>query len=386
MSKKLTDNNRLSILCPDIIEEWNYSRNNGLMPYDFCVNSRRVVWWKCKICGHEYLAKIEDKSRGKKQCIYHRSLGYLNQKLRKEWDYEKNGKLTPYDVLPNSGKKVWWKCKDGHKWYAEIRSRNRNGKKHPNANGCPYCYNRMATENNCLQKTKPDLAKYWHPTKNGKSTPLNVVGGSHKKYFFKCFICGYEWKQDLKYSKDKKSFHGCFNCNCLFNKYPEMSKEWHSTKNGKLTPYDISCLSSKKAWWQCKTCGFEWQSRINGRSKCPNCYFIVIKNGEKFRSALEAYFYLDYKRKGIIFKHSGLYGETLKNKRYDFYIPLTNTYIEVTSYNKQWKYWRNYYKNIIEKRKYVNKVLGANFEFIQKRLNRKETELVRKNQKLKTII
>ena len=58
-------------------------------------------------------------------------LATVNTKLAQEWNYEKNDKL-PQEYTSGSGKKVWWKCKQGHEWQAIIRDRTR-GK------GCPYC-------------------------------------------------------------------------------------------------------------------------------------------------------------------------------------------------------------------------------------------------------
>ena len=55
-----------------------------------------------------------------------------NTTLANEWNYEKNNGLTPVDVMPNSGKKVWWKCKKGHEWQATITNRNKGI-------GCPVC-------------------------------------------------------------------------------------------------------------------------------------------------------------------------------------------------------------------------------------------------------
>ena len=52
--------------------------------------------------------------------------------IAKEWNYEKNHGLLPENFVSGSGKKVWWKCKNGHEWEAEIRRRVQ-GK------GCPYC-------------------------------------------------------------------------------------------------------------------------------------------------------------------------------------------------------------------------------------------------------
>lgn len=48
------------------------------------------------------------------------SLLTSNPELEIEWDYEKNGNLKPENIAPNSSKKVWWKCCEGHEWQAII--------------------------------------------------------------------------------------------------------------------------------------------------------------------------------------------------------------------------------------------------------------------------
>lgn len=57
---------------------------------------------------------------------------------------------------------------------------------------------------------------------------------------------------------------------------PELAKEWHPTKNGSLTPFDIFARSNKKIWWKCvKGDDHEWEANINNRSRlgrgCPVC-------------------------------------------------------------------------------------------------------------------
>ena len=65
-------------------------------------------------------------------------------KLINEWDYEKNGKLSPDNVRPYSMKKVWWKCRIcGNSWQSTIDHRSRGS-------GCPKC----ARESNALKITK----------------------------------------------------------------------------------------------------------------------------------------------------------------------------------------------------------------------------------------
>ena len=59
-----------------------------------------------------------------------------NPKIAREWNKERNGDLKPTDVIANSNKRVWWKCKEGHEWSGLIANRARKGKADP---GCPYC-------------------------------------------------------------------------------------------------------------------------------------------------------------------------------------------------------------------------------------------------------
>ena len=55
--------------------------------------------------------------------------------------------------------------------------------------------------------------------------------------------------------------------------YPDLAQEWHPTRNGSLTPRDISSKSSKRIWWKCIK-GHEWDSVVAWRAKgssCPQC-------------------------------------------------------------------------------------------------------------------
>ncbi len=65
--------------------------------------------------------------------IKNKSFGIKYSNLIIEWNYEKNGMLTPFMFEPNSGEKIWWKCKKGHEWEAIIANRTRRG------DSCPYC-------------------------------------------------------------------------------------------------------------------------------------------------------------------------------------------------------------------------------------------------------
>ena len=59
-----------------------------------------------------------------------------------EWDYEKNGDLTPRDVTRGTNRKVWWRCSRGHSYRATINNRT---DAHTGGSGCPYCSNKIST-------------------------------------------------------------------------------------------------------------------------------------------------------------------------------------------------------------------------------------------------
>lgn len=138
--KRVGFHNCLEVVNYELASEWHPTKNGKLTTYEVTANSNKKVWWQCDR-GHEWQAKISDRNRGN-GCPYcagklptkNYNLLFCNPELCEEWDYSKNNK-NPEDYCPNSGKKVWWKCKEcGHEWKASILDRNSN-------HGCPRCNN-----------------------------------------------------------------------------------------------------------------------------------------------------------------------------------------------------------------------------------------------------
>jgi hypothetical protein len=63
--KTVTDKNRLSLVCPDLINEWDFSKNKDLTPDDVSFGIARKVWWLCSCCGNSWLASIAKRSSGR---------------------------------------------------------------------------------------------------------------------------------------------------------------------------------------------------------------------------------------------------------------------------------------------------------------------------------
>ncbi len=262
-----------------LAKEWHPTKNGSLTPKDVSPGSHQRIWWIC-VKGHEWRATVKNRSNGNgcpycagKLACKENCLNTLNPVLSKEWHPTKNGRLTPAEVTAGSNKKVWWKCKKGHEWLDTVIGRNNRGR------GCPYCSSRLACEDNCLQTINPILAKEWHPSKNGGLSPRDVTASLNRKVWWKCKR-GHEWQSSIASRHSRNS--GCPYCagkfvckdNCLKTINPRLAKEWHPTKNGNLTPENVTAGSGKRVWWLCKK-GHEWLDTVTSRNSrgrgCPYC-------------------------------------------------------------------------------------------------------------------
>lgn len=279
--------NSISILFPELAKEWHPTNNGTLTPDMFSVGANTKIWWNCKE-RHEWQASINNRVKGN-GCPYcsgksvlkgYNDLATVKPDYAKEWNYEKNGDLTPYDITRSSNKVVWWKCIKGHEWKAAPNSRS----------GCPYCAGRKVLKGfNDLATIRPDIAKEWDYEKNGDLKPYDVTRAANKVVWWKCEK-GHEYKANI--GNRTVLGRGCPICGrkkqvvsnninqikkkgSLAESYPEIAKEWHPTKNNLLNSSDVTCASSKRIWWLCSTCGHEWQTSISNRigkkSGCPVC-------------------------------------------------------------------------------------------------------------------
>ena len=139
---------------------------------------------------------------------------------------------------------------------------------------------------NDLASVNPNLATEWHPTKNNGLSPQDVSAFSHKTVWWLGF-CGHEWQAAIS---NRNHGRGCPICagrvvlsgfNDLATKNPALAAEWHPTKNGDLTPNDITLGTDQKVWWL-GICGHEWNATVLSRSYgkgCPICTGKIVLSG-----------------------------------------------------------------------------------------------------------
>ncbi len=315
----------------------------------------------CPQCGRKKAIASGNKTR----IATSGSLAVVSPQLLLEWHPIKNGTISPIEVSPNSNKKVWWVCKKGHEWQAVISSRN-NGSGCPycdqeNHTSFPeqaiyyylsksiYVQNRVKKFGKEIDIYIPNMkigieynGKYFHKSIESQRRDeakvqlllsqgvrvLQVVEGDSNKVESDKIT----YKHDAKYSelkwviatlekiigirnnidididKDRLEIYNQYikleKANSLATKEPDVAREWHTSKNGSLTPDNVSFGSNKKVWWIGK-CGHEWQATISSRVSghgCPYCCGKAIKEGfndlaTKYPELVDEW---DYKKNGAL--------------------------------------------------------------------------------------
>lgn len=279
---KVAPENSLATMFPDVAVGWDTDRNGSLSPHDVTRSSNKKVWWKCSKCGAGWMATVDSRTSHNRGCPYCagkrvnslNSLATKRPDVAEKWDSHKNGDLTPHDVTMSSRKAVWWRCgKCGESWNAPPYRLSAG-------HGCPYCSGNKVGISNNLASLRPDLAESWVNELNAGMTPRNVLGGSTKKYWWRCKVCGEVWNASVA---SRISGRNCPYCagrkagraNNLAYKRPDIARSWASDLNSNLTPDAVTVGSHKKVWWRCLECGREWMATVKDRtgkgSGCPFC-------------------------------------------------------------------------------------------------------------------
>jgi hypothetical protein len=214
--------------------------------------------------------------------------------VAREFHPSKNEPLKVEDVTVGSRRKIWWICPVGHEYPATPNSRlgrRREGK----IQGCPYCSGRIASPENNLFVCFPDLAKELDEKKSGLKA-IDITPSSGQDVWWMCPE-GHSYQSRV--ANRTKLGTGCKYCGTENNSpravsreynlavnHPDIATEWHSTKNGDLTPKSVTSGSKKVVWWSCKK-GCEWQAQINSRTSgrgCPYCSGNKVGFGNDLKS------------------------------------------------------------------------------------------------------
>lgn len=184
-----------------------------------------------------------------------------------------------------------------------------------------------------------EIAMQWCYERNCGWGPEDFSRASTVKAWWICTDCRRVYKSQINCRVNGGT--GCPYCaskrpcedNSLASLFPETAREWHPTKNGKLTPASITFASRKKVWWLCKK-EHSWQAmpadRTTSGSGCPHCY------EERMQYARE---HPPPRKRGHVILDEG---EEVSRKWYDSgdysFIPLSKSHPEIA---RQWHPTRN---------------------------------------------
>ena len=289
--RRLTPARSLAVCAPEVAANWHPTKNGHVTPADVFAHSGRKVWWRChERRSHVWQASVRNRVCGGgcpfcagKRADGSNSLAARRPDVAVEWHSSRNGDLQPERVTPGSVRRVWWQCRTnpGHVWQAIVANRTKHG------SGCPFCAGRVATIETSLLARFPWIAAEWHPAKNGRLRPADVTPGSSVNAWWRCRRDpSHEWRAKVCARTKGEAPTGCPHCArlargitlprmSLASAYPELAREWHTTKNGSLTPDAVTWGSGAKVWWRCKlNRAHIWCARVCARSRgrgCPDC-------------------------------------------------------------------------------------------------------------------
>lgn len=295
--RKVSSTKSFASSYPDLLSQWHWKKNSKVNPNEIPASYLPSVYWQCeKIKTHVWQASVSrrvhlktgcpkcanwsPKYSGKRTGEYsvpkEKSLAFQYPEVAERWHPTKNGDITPKDVAAHSKRKAFFQCKlfPDHAWEARISHLAVN---------CPRCVSFTCPREESLKAIFPDIARQWHPTKNLPIKSTMVRPKSNKPFFWICTNDKeHVWSAPVYRRTGLGS--GCPICakkivtkDCsLTALHPEISRQWHPTKNGALKPSSVAPGSGQRVWWRCKKGpDHEWQAAIHNRvshsSGCPCC-------------------------------------------------------------------------------------------------------------------
>jgi hypothetical protein len=109
--------------------------------------------------------------------------------------------------------------------------------------------------------------------------PGDVTAGSGKKYWFDLSGLGSHGtvqRSPSSFKHEKGEVRTRATSTTLAIAAPAVAAQWHPTKNGDVTPADVTYRTQKKYWWKCDAGqDHEWEARVSSRvgmnTGCPFC-------------------------------------------------------------------------------------------------------------------
>lgn len=257
----------------DILQDWDYE-NNSIKPDELVCGSHAMVNFKCHVCGHKWSTVLYSRTKQNTDCpnckrraktsfpeqaIYFYIKKYFGDSISGDRKALDGKELDIY--IPSKKLGIEY---DGDPWHKDRK--------------IDIIKEKLCKEKNIqlirIRESKSDHSNceniYVYKYQNWNE--LNdIIGKILKKINVTNPVVNIE-KDEYNI---KEQFYSILKDNSLAELYPDIAKEWHPTKNGNITPEQISSETHDSYYWICSECGREYKAMVKNRvrvgSGCKKC-------------------------------------------------------------------------------------------------------------------
>lgn len=269
--------NDLKTKAPWLAMEWDYNKNDNLLPENIMPHSGKKVHWICPL-GHKFVASPNDRSAGRGCPICAKELHtsfpeqaifYYFKKVSKN---VKNryiiGGFEMDIFLPEVKMAIEY---DGMFYHRGKVARERENRKNE------YCEKNgiklyrvkevngfKANNDNVFYRCLPD---------NGEELDLIIIE------LIKIFMSATKLDKSINVNSNRDHIHIwsqyilSYKENSLESRYPQIARDWDYEKNGGILPSNVTAGSHKRLFWKCNN-GHSYEATIEHRvlgTGCPYC-------------------------------------------------------------------------------------------------------------------
>lgn len=165
-------------------------------------------------------------------------------------------------------------CRYGHRH--QCRDASSDGTRLPAETECPYYAEETTVPSaGSMAHTQPSLAREWHPTLNGSTTPYDVTGSGNSQSFWWACKTGHEWSGS---PNNRARGRGCPYCSgrrptaetSLAALRPDIAAQWDKDANGSLRADEVTPGSGVAVKWICSA-GHKYVGRVFARTNGSGC-------------------------------------------------------------------------------------------------------------------
>lgn len=268
--KLLKGFNDLETLYPEVLNEWDYEKND-FPPNEIMAHTLKKVWWICK-SGHSYLMNTASRTRGRgcpicamathtsfpEQAIYF----YIKKVFPDALNAYRQFKQELDIYIPSIETAIEY---DGY--------RAHKSKLQKDLSKSELCKRNNIQLIRLREDNLPRLDDEYSTIILLKQSSIEELDQAIHKLFDVLKV-----SVDINVARDeidiKERYDNFKKDRSLQDTDPALAKQWHPVLNGNITPENVYAKTGHKYWWKCEK-GHEWQAspakRVSNNRGCPFC-------------------------------------------------------------------------------------------------------------------